>query len=269
MAEVDQDLERILKLSPDAYYDILNVNKDATTEEIRKAYKMLALKLHPDRHKDKKNASKATEAFQLLGNAYETLSDDNKRAFYNSFMKRKAREEANARKETNARSEANARSKDNVKTDPNARTGPNARTDAKMKNPGNSQGRSTNNRRYGRNNTFDPHPQWTPKMKKMHAFWIFLNELERDLRNGESCNDAGIEVALFSSIAAIEFLLSNPKLLFAIAGAAGLYILTTTSEQKSSHLGNALNFLTWSNWSLETKILVVRSLKLYYSNFTL
>ncbi|KAH8805183.1 DnaJ domain-containing protein [Xylogone sp. PMI_703] len=61
------------------YYMVLEVNETATTEVITKSYKRLALLLHPDRNKK----ANATEAFQLLGTAYETLKDDNKRRVYN------------------------------------------------------------------------------------------------------------------------------------------------------------------------------------------
>jgi len=58
------------------YYEILEVNKNATPEEIKRAYRKLALQHHPD-----KGGSK--EKFQELGNAYEVLSDPNRRAQYN------------------------------------------------------------------------------------------------------------------------------------------------------------------------------------------
>ncbi|KAH8601090.1 hypothetical protein B0O99DRAFT_589170 [Bisporella sp. PMI_857] len=60
------------------YYMVLEVGQTATRELVIKSYKRLALKLHPDR-----NAKQdATEAFQLLGRAYETLKDESKRRAY-------------------------------------------------------------------------------------------------------------------------------------------------------------------------------------------
>ncbi|KAG8163970.1 hypothetical protein KVR01_005888 [Diaporthe batatas] len=60
------------------YYAILEVEQTARPELITKSYKRLALKLHPDRN-PKRNA---TEAFQMLGQAYETLKDENTRRAY-------------------------------------------------------------------------------------------------------------------------------------------------------------------------------------------
>ncbi|KAK6437706.1 hypothetical protein LTR95_006102 [Oleoguttula sp. CCFEE 5521] len=61
------------------YYRVLEVDQGATVKVIKKSYRRLALKLHPDR-----NASKlaSSEAFQLLGNAYETLADESRRRAY-------------------------------------------------------------------------------------------------------------------------------------------------------------------------------------------
>jgi len=61
------------------YYDILGINKNASQEEIKKAYKKLAKKVHPDLNK---KDSKATEKFILLKQAYETLLDPVKRKQY-------------------------------------------------------------------------------------------------------------------------------------------------------------------------------------------
>ena len=66
------------------YYKILNVNKDATTEEIKKSYHKLALKFHPDKNSNKKEAE---NKFKEIVEAYEVLSDENKRNRYNISMK--------------------------------------------------------------------------------------------------------------------------------------------------------------------------------------
>lgn len=64
------------------YYDILGVQKGANKDELKKAYRKVALKYHPDRNPD----DKAAEAkFKEAAEAYEVLSDDNKRARYDQF----------------------------------------------------------------------------------------------------------------------------------------------------------------------------------------
>ena len=64
------------------YYSVLGVEKNATDEEIKKAYRKLALKYHPDRNKDNKVAE---ESFKEAAEAYEVLSDSGKRARYDRF----------------------------------------------------------------------------------------------------------------------------------------------------------------------------------------
>jgi molecular chaperone DnaJ len=61
------------------YYEILEVTRTATGEEIKKSYRKLALKFHPDKNPGN---SEAEERFKELGEAYEVLSDDQKRALY-------------------------------------------------------------------------------------------------------------------------------------------------------------------------------------------
>lgn len=63
------------------YYEILGVSKDATKEEIKSAFRKKARQLHPDVNK----APDAEEKFKELGKAYETLTDDNKRATYDRY----------------------------------------------------------------------------------------------------------------------------------------------------------------------------------------
>ena len=64
------------------YYEILNLNRNATTEEIREAYRKLAFKYHPDRNKE----SDTNERFLEISEAYEILKDSEKRKNYNKYF---------------------------------------------------------------------------------------------------------------------------------------------------------------------------------------
>jgi len=64
------------------YYEVLGVGKDASAEDIKKAYRKMAMKYHPDRNPDNKEAE---EKFKEAGEAYEVLSDDDKRARYDQY----------------------------------------------------------------------------------------------------------------------------------------------------------------------------------------
>ena len=64
------------------YYEVLGVPKDATDQQIRKAYHKLAIKWHPDKNPD--NRKEAEEKFKEIGEAYSVLSDPKKRNEYDN-----------------------------------------------------------------------------------------------------------------------------------------------------------------------------------------
>ena len=63
------------------YYDVLGVSKNASLEEIKRAFRKLAMKYHPDRNKE----PGAEEEFKKINEAYQVLSDDEKRKLYDQF----------------------------------------------------------------------------------------------------------------------------------------------------------------------------------------
>src|SRR5258707_2835231 len=64
------------------YYEVLGLNRDASEEEIKKAYRKLAMKHHPDRNPDSKDGE---EKFKEAKEAYEILSEPDKRRAYDAY----------------------------------------------------------------------------------------------------------------------------------------------------------------------------------------
>ena len=64
------------------YYEVLGISKSASQAEIKKAYRKMAIKYHPDKNPDNKEAE---EKFKLAAEAYEVLSDENKKMRYDQY----------------------------------------------------------------------------------------------------------------------------------------------------------------------------------------
>lgn len=69
-------------MNKEDYYSILGIDRNASDMEVKKAYKKLAMKYHPDRNSGDK---KAEEHFKKVGEAYEVLSDPSKRQIYDQY----------------------------------------------------------------------------------------------------------------------------------------------------------------------------------------
>jgi molecular chaperone DnaJ len=67
-----------------SYYEILGINTNASSSEIKKGYKKMAMKYHPDRNQDDSNAE---EKFKEVNEAYQILSDGEKRSIYDRYGK--------------------------------------------------------------------------------------------------------------------------------------------------------------------------------------
>ena len=66
------------------YYEVLEVSKDCSGAELKKSYRKLAMKYHPDRNPDDKEAE---DKFKVVNEAYQVLSDEEKRGIYDRYGK--------------------------------------------------------------------------------------------------------------------------------------------------------------------------------------
>jgi len=66
------------------YYEVLEVSRDCSGSELKKAYRKLAMKYHPDRNPDDKEAE---DKFKVVNEAYQVLSDEEKRSIYDRYGK--------------------------------------------------------------------------------------------------------------------------------------------------------------------------------------
>ncbi|CAF0935789.1 unnamed protein product [Brachionus calyciflorus] len=95
---------RFRKMSPRCYYEILELKKNATEQDIKKSYRKLALKWHPD--KNPSNQKEAEVKFKEISEAYEVLSDKTKREMYDKY----GREGMESRTNSNQSSSSSRRS---------------------------------------------------------------------------------------------------------------------------------------------------------------
>ena len=70
-------------MAKEDFYKLLGVDRNASDAEIKKSYRRMAMKFHPDRNKD--NPEEAEKTFKQIKEAYEVLSDPKKRSAYDQF----------------------------------------------------------------------------------------------------------------------------------------------------------------------------------------
>ncbi|XP_059765647.1 dnaJ homolog subfamily C member 11 [Balaenoptera ricei] len=76
------------ELDNEDYYSLLNVRREATSEELKAAYRRLCMLYHPDKHRDPELKLQAERLFNLVHQAYEVLSDPQTRAIYDIYGRR-------------------------------------------------------------------------------------------------------------------------------------------------------------------------------------
>lgn len=76
------------ELDNEDYYSLLNVRREASSEELKAAYRRLCMLYHPDKHRDPELKAQAERLFTLVHQAYEVLSDAQTRAIYDIYGKR-------------------------------------------------------------------------------------------------------------------------------------------------------------------------------------
>lgn len=69
------------------FYDLLELKPDASPDDIKRNYKKLAMKYHPDKNKNKENVTEMETKFKKINEAYETLNDPEKKQLYDQFGK--------------------------------------------------------------------------------------------------------------------------------------------------------------------------------------
>uniref|UniRef100_A0A096M0X1 DnaJ homolog subfamily C member 5 n=1 Tax=Poecilia formosa TaxID=48698 RepID=A0A096M0X1_POEFO len=79
---MDHQRQRTLSTSGESLYVVLGVDKNATTEDIKKCYRKLALKFHPDKNPDNPDAA---EKFKEINNAHSILVDPTKKNIYDKY----------------------------------------------------------------------------------------------------------------------------------------------------------------------------------------
>lgn len=76
------------ELDNEDYYSLLNVRREASSEELKASYRRLCMLCHPDKHRDPELKSQAERLFNLVHQAYEVLSDPQTRAIYDIYGKK-------------------------------------------------------------------------------------------------------------------------------------------------------------------------------------
>ena len=85
MKKAKETTQAKIQFDSEDYYEVLGVSKTADDNEIKKAYRKLAVKWHPDKNPD--SQKEAEEAFKKIGEAYSVLSDKEKRAIFDRYGK--------------------------------------------------------------------------------------------------------------------------------------------------------------------------------------